>query len=84
MRSGNRPEVMVNFAADKFDSDGNLLDETSQKLIGELILNLVDWAVLYANNETDIRSRFMKIQPWIRQVLFSTFVLIFEFYLLLL
>ena len=42
----NRPEVMVNFAADKFDSNGNLSDETSQKLIGELIQNLVDWAIL--------------------------------------
>ena len=42
----NRPEVMVNFAADRFDSNGNLLDETSQKLIGQLIQNLVDWAVL--------------------------------------
>ena len=42
----NRTEVMVNFAADRFDSNGNLLDETSQKLIGELIQNLVNWAVL--------------------------------------
>ena len=42
----NRPEVMVNFAADKFDSNGNLSDETSQKLIGQLIQNLVDWAIL--------------------------------------
>ena len=42
----NRPEVMVNFAADKFDSNGNLSDETSQKLIGELIQNLVNWAIL--------------------------------------
>ena len=42
----NRPEVMVNFAADKFDSNGNLSDETSQKLIGELIQNLVDWTIL--------------------------------------
>jgi chromate reductase len=42
----NRPEVMVNFAADKFDSNGNLLDETSKKLIGELIQNLADWVIL--------------------------------------
>ena len=42
----NRPEIMVNFAADKFDSNGNLLDETSKKLISELIKNLVNWAVL--------------------------------------
>jgi len=42
----NRPEVMVNFATDKFDSEGNLLDETSRELIGELIQNLVDWVML--------------------------------------
>jgi chromate reductase len=42
----NRPEVMVNFAADKFDSNGDLIDETSKKLIGELIQNLVNWAIL--------------------------------------
>jgi chromate reductase len=42
----NRPEVMVNFAGDKFDSNGNLMDETSQKLISQLIQNLVDWAIL--------------------------------------
>jgi len=42
----NRPEVMVNFATDKFDSEGSLLDETSRELIGELIKNLVDWVML--------------------------------------
>ena len=42
----NRPEVMVNFATDKFDSEGSLLDETSRELIGELIQNLVDWGML--------------------------------------
>jgi chromate reductase len=46
----NRPEVMVNFATDKFDSNGNLMDETSKKLISELIQNLVDWAILLQKN----------------------------------
>lgn len=46
----NRPEVMVNFATDKFDSNGDLMDETSKKLIGELIQNLVDWAILLQKN----------------------------------
>lgn len=46
----NRPEVMVNFAADKFDSNGDLMDETSKKLIGELIQNLVDWTILLQKN----------------------------------
>jgi len=47
----NRPEVMVNFASDKFDSDGNLLDETSQKLLDELIRNLVSWTILLQNEK---------------------------------
>ena len=46
----NRPEVMVNFATDKFDSNGNLMDETSKKLISELIQNLVDWTILLQKN----------------------------------
>lgn len=37
---------MVNFAADKFDPNGNLMDETSKKLIENLIQNLVDWAIM--------------------------------------
>jgi len=48
----NRPEVMVNFAADKFDADGNLMDQTSQKLIGELIQNLVGWTILLQNKKS--------------------------------
>ena len=47
----NRPEVMVNFAADKFDNDGNLMDKTAQKLIGDLIQNLVNWAILIQNKK---------------------------------
>lgn len=47
----NRPEIMVNFAADKFDSNGNLMDENSKKLIGMLISNLVDWAILLKNKK---------------------------------
>ena len=47
----NRPEVMVNFAADKFDADGNLMDQTSQKLISELIQNLLDWTILLQNKK---------------------------------
>ena len=46
MHPVNRPEVMVNFASDKFDPKGNLMDETSKKLISELIRNLVNWAIL--------------------------------------
>lgn len=37
----NKPEVMVTFAAQKFDNDGKLLDETARKLIGDLLTALV-------------------------------------------
>jgi chromate reductase len=37
----NKPEVMVAFAAQKFDADGKLLDETARKLIGDLVVALV-------------------------------------------
>lgn len=37
----NRPEVMVPFAQDKFDKDGNLQDEKASKLIKELLEALV-------------------------------------------
>ncbi len=39
----NQPEVMISNCSDRFDSDGNLTDETSKKLIGKLLQNLVDW-----------------------------------------
>ncbi|HYO10180.1 MAG TPA: NAD(P)H-dependent oxidoreductase [Tepidisphaeraceae bacterium] len=39
----NQPEVMIANAADRFDAQGNLLDETSKKLIRQLLQNLVDW-----------------------------------------
>lgn len=39
----NRPEVMIPNAAQRFDADGNLKDETAKKLIGELLRNLIDW-----------------------------------------
>ena len=40
----NRPEVMIGNAAERFDGEGNLIDETSKKLISQLLGNLVDWA----------------------------------------
>jgi len=39
----NQPEIMIANAAQRFDSDGNLTDETSKKLIRQLLENLVDW-----------------------------------------
>jgi len=39
----NQPEVMIGNAADVFDSNGNLPDETTKDFIGKLLQNLVEW-----------------------------------------
>jgi chromate reductase len=39
----NRPEVMVAFADKKVDQSGNLTDETTRKLVKQLVENLVTW-----------------------------------------
>ena len=39
-----QPEVAIANASERFDRDGNLTDETSKKLIGQLLRNLVDKA----------------------------------------
>ncbi len=39
----NRPEVMVTFAAQKFDENGNLIDAKAKELIGNLLKTLADW-----------------------------------------
>jgi chromate reductase len=39
----NKPEVMISTAAQRFDGDGNLTDETSRKLVGQLLAGLVTW-----------------------------------------
>ena len=39
----NQPEVMIGNAADRFDMQGNLTDETTKDLIRQLLQNLVDW-----------------------------------------
>jgi chromate reductase, NAD(P)H dehydrogenase (quinone) len=38
----NQPEVMVNFAADKFDPAGKLSDQTTRELIAQLLANLAE------------------------------------------
>jgi chromate reductase, NAD(P)H dehydrogenase (quinone) len=40
MRPINRPEVMVNFAKEKFDAEGRLIDPKARELVGKLIANL--------------------------------------------
>jgi chromate reductase len=39
-----QPEVAIGNAPERFDKEGNLTDETSKKLIGQLLRNLVDKA----------------------------------------
>ncbi|MBC7226342.1 MAG: NAD(P)H-dependent oxidoreductase [Thermoflexales bacterium] len=41
----NRPEVLVAFAAEKFNADGHLTDETARQLIRSLLEELVRWAI---------------------------------------
>jgi chromate reductase, NAD(P)H dehydrogenase (quinone) len=40
----NRPEVIVTFAQDKFDGNGNLLDDDTKGFLRELLQNLSNWA----------------------------------------
>lgn len=39
----NQPEVMIGNASERFDAAGNLTDETTKKLIRQLLQNLVEW-----------------------------------------
>jgi chromate reductase, NAD(P)H dehydrogenase (quinone) len=49
MHPVNQPEVMVSDAAHNFDENGNLTNETSRKLIGQLLEALVAWTKQLAN-----------------------------------
>jgi chromate reductase len=44
MDAVNQPEVMIGNAQERFDAQGNLIDEQSKQLIKKLIRNLVDKA----------------------------------------
>lgn len=46
MHPVNQPEVMIANAAKRFDEQGNLTDETSRKLIQQLLAELVNWTKL--------------------------------------
>jgi chromate reductase len=39
----NKPEVIVTFAHQKFDKNGNLIDENIRKIIKQMLENLVEW-----------------------------------------
>lgn len=47
MHAVNQPEVMISNASQRFDAQGNLTDETTKKLMRELLQNLVELARLY-------------------------------------
>jgi len=39
----NQPEVMIGNAAERFDAEANLTDETTKEFIRKFLQNLVDW-----------------------------------------
>ena len=39
----NQPEVMIGNASERFDTQGNLTDDTTKDLMRQLLQNLVDW-----------------------------------------
>lgn len=39
----NQPEVMIANASDRFDANGTLTDQTSRKLIQQLLEKLIEW-----------------------------------------
>jgi chromate reductase len=43
MHPVNGPDVVVNFAQQKFDVNGNLVDQDTRKFLGQLLQNLVNW-----------------------------------------
>ena len=47
----NQPEVMVPFAQDKFDEDGNLKDPKTKEKIRELLEGLIAWTRRLKGNE---------------------------------
>jgi len=40
----NRPEVLVAYSPEKFDANGNLIDEPTRKIMHEHLVALTDWA----------------------------------------
>ena len=50
----NQPEVMIGSAAKRFDQQGKLTDETSRKLIQQLLQELVRWTRQLQNAEKPV------------------------------
>ncbi len=40
----NRPEVMISMAPERFDAEGRLTDESSRRLVNDLLVSLEQWA----------------------------------------
>ncbi len=49
----NKPEIMITQAHNKFDASGRLMDETTRKLIAELLVNLAAWTRRLKVSNTD-------------------------------
>ena len=43
MHPTNGPEVLVNFAQNKFDSNGKLIDSDTRRFLKQLLENLINW-----------------------------------------
>jgi chromate reductase, NAD(P)H dehydrogenase (quinone) len=46
-----QPEVMIGNAAERFDAEGNLTDETTKKLVSQLLQSLTDWTRRLAQSQ---------------------------------
>jgi NAD(P)H-dependent FMN reductase len=53
----NQPEVAIPHAAKAFRADGELTDETSRKLIRELLARLAQWTRVRSAGATGARGR---------------------------
>lgn len=49
----NRPEVLIANAAEKFDSNGKLVDQHTEEKIRELLLALADWTLTLKEGERE-------------------------------
>ena len=47
----NQPEVFVSGANNKFDADGQLIDEPTRKIVGQLIQSLMNWTARLKRGE---------------------------------
>jgi chromate reductase, NAD(P)H dehydrogenase (quinone) len=78
----NGPEVMLPFAQDKFDSNGKLTDENTNKYLRQLLENLADWTRELQNkyayfcrlptiSTRNVCIRSIQISPRFREYLIS-------------